>query len=189
MKREQSAKSSRNTVLAITFCGMMAALGAVLMLFGSVLAVLTYAAPLLASVCLIPVLREFGSVKALLCYAVSAVLAALLAPDKELAFFYVALGYYPIIRRLFLRIRLFPVRLLVKAVFFALIIGVLYLFLYFVLKLDAVVKDLGKNGALLNVLFFAGMTVCLLVYDAALSVCEAFYEKRLRPKLKFLGKS
>ena len=182
------SSGTRNTVLSITFCGMMAALGVVLMLIGSVLAVLTYAAPLIASVCLIPVLTEYGKGKALLCYIASAILAVLLSPDKELAFFYVFLGYYPILRPLLTRIGPKAARFIVKLVFFALVIGALYLFLYFVMRLDVVMKDLSDNGMLLNVLFFAGLTLCMLIYDAALGVCELLYLRRIRPKLKFLGR-
>ena len=179
--------NNRNTVLAVTFCGMMAALGVVLMLFGSVLAVLTYAAPLLASICLLPVIREFGSGRAWLCYIASAILSALLCPDKELAFFYVFLGYYPIIRPLFSRITSKALRVIVKLVFFGLVIGVLYAFLYFVMRLDAVMKDIGEAGLLMNAAFFGGLTVCMLVYDAGVAVCGLLYERRIRPKLKFLG--
>lgn len=160
----------------------------VLMLFGSVLAVLTYAAPLLASVCLIPVIREFGSVKAWLCWAVSAVLSVLLSPDKELAFYYAAVCYYPIIRRHFLKLKPTALRIMAKTLFFMVVEAVLYVFLYFVLKLEAVVKDLGSQGAVMLILFFSGMTVCHLIYDMGLAVCESFYENKLRPKLKFLGK-
>lgn len=179
--------SKRNTALTVTFCGMMAALGVVLMLFGSVLAVLTYAAPLLASLCLIPVLHEFGKGRAALCYIASAVLSALLCPDKELAFFYVALGYYPIIRPLFLRIPSKALRFLAKLAFFAVVTGALYAFLYFVLRLDAVMKDLGEAGTVMNVVFFAGLTLCLLIYDMGLAVIDLLYIRRIRPKLKFLG--
>lgn len=176
----------KNRAFAVTFCGMMAALGVVLMLAGSVLAVLTYAAPLLASICLIPVLAEFGSGRAWLCYIVSAVLCVLLCPDKELAFFYVFLGYYPIVRPYFMRISSRLARVPAKLVFFAVIVGLLYLFLCFVLRLDAVLKEMGEAGALMNALFFIGLTACLMIYDVALGTAEQFYMKRIRPKLRFL---
>ena len=165
---------------------MMAALGVVLMLLGGVLAVLTYAAPLIASICLIPVLTEFGSVRAWLCYVASAVLCVLLCPDKELAFFYVFLGYYPIIRPLFERIGSKPLRFAAKLLYFAAVVGLLYLFLCFVLRLDAVIKEMGEAGAVMNVLFFVGITLCLLIYDFALGTVRLLYERRIRPKLRFL---
>lgn len=179
-------KAGKNRALAVTFCGMMAALGVVLMLLGGVLAVLTYAAPLIASVCLIPVLSEFGRGRAWLCYLASAVLSVLLCPDKELAFFYVFIGYYPILRPLFMSICRAPLRALAKLGFFAVSEGLLYLFLCLVLRLEAVLADMGEMGAAMNAVFFVGLLLCLLVYDAALGVAERLYRDRLRPKLRFL---
>ena len=166
----------------------MAALGAVIMLVGGVLALLTYASPLFASACLIPVLMEFGASRAWLCYIASAVLICLLSPDKELAFFYVFLGYYPIIRPCFLRIPGRVLRAAVKLAYFAAVTALLYVFLYYVLKLEAVTQELGSAGVWMNVLFFAGMTFCLLIYDLVVGYAERFYTLKLRPKLRFLGK-
>lgn len=181
-------KSRANKALSVTFCGMMAALGAALMLLGGVLAVFTYAAPLLASVCLIPVLREFGKKSAWLCYTATAVICVLLCPDKELAFFYALFGYYPVIRGAFVRIRSKPLRLLLKLLYFAAAEAALYAFLCFVLRLDAVLSELQSTAAFLNVLFFLGLLAALLVYDAALGVAFTLYESRIRPKLRFLDK-
>lgn len=178
----------RNKALSVTFCGMMAALGAVLMLLGGVLAVFTYAAPLLASVCLIPVLREFGKKSAWLCWLATAVICVLLCPDKELAFFYTVFGYYPVLRGVLQRIRSKPLRIAVKLAYFAAAEAALYAFLCFVLRLDALLSELQTTAPYLNALFFLGLLAALLVYDAALGGVFRIYELRIRPKLRFLGK-
>ena len=49
---------------------MMAALATVIMLLGGVVPVFTYCSPLLASLCLIPVIDRFGKTPALACWAV-----------------------------------------------------------------------------------------------------------------------
>lgn len=180
--------AKRKTALAVTFCGLMAALGVGLMLLGAALAVAAYAAPMLASVCLIPVIYEFGRPRAWLCFIASAVLVILLSPDKELAFFYAAMGYYPMIRETFGRIRLKPLRVIVKLAFFAAVIALLYLFLCFILKLDAVLAELQKSGAWLNALFFILLTLAMLLYDRAVSFAERVYIEKLRPKLRFLDR-
>jgi len=177
------AGKNRKTAIAVTFCGLMTALGVVFMLVGAALAVAAYAAPMLASVCLIPVMIEFGKSRAWLCYIASAVLVALLSPDKELAFFYVAMGYYPIIRSLFSRISPAFLRVVVKVLYFAALIAVLYLFLCFVLKLDAVIAELQKSGPMLNILFFVLLTAAMLLYDLAVASAERIYLNKLRPKL------
>ena len=176
----------KNTALALTFCGIMAALGVVIMLAGGLLAVATYCAPLLASVCLIPMLCEFGRGRAFLGYVVTAVLSALLSADKESAFFYVFIGYYPIIRGFFFRLRPRLLRILLKLLFFAAATAASYVFLCFVLRLDAVLEELGSASLIVNAALFGALVLALLVFDAVLGRAELIYANRLRPRLRFL---
>lgn len=177
----------RNTALALTFCGVLAALGAAIMIGGGMLAVATYCAPLMASLCIIPMLTEFGRGRALMGYAVTAVLAILLSPDKESAFFYLFLGWYPIVRALFFRIEARTIRVTAKLLCFAAMTAALYLFLCFVLRLDAVTEELSSAGALMNAAFFAALVISMLVFDVVLDRAERIYILRLRPKLRFLS--
>ena len=83
----------------IALCGMLGALSVVLLLIGSALQIGTYAAPMLAAFLLIPVLEDYGPRYALTLYATVSILAVLLVPETELAFFYVlVMGYYPVLR-------------------------------------------------------------------------------------------
>lgn len=83
----------------IALCGVLSALSVVVLLVGNVLQIGTYAAPMLASFLLIPVLEDYGKKYALLLYAVVSLLSLFLVPDKELVLFYVlVLGYYPVLR-------------------------------------------------------------------------------------------
>lgn len=184
--RERPKKGRRNTALSVTFCGLMAALGAGIMIAGGFLGVLTYAAPLIASACLIPVMHEFGKSRAWLAYIATAILSALISADKEEAFFYIFVGFYPIIRSFIQRIRPKLPRLLVKLGFFSVAVGAMYSLLCFVFRSEQVLSDLSELGALLTALFFAGLIAVLLVFDLLLKFAEAIYVKRLRPKLKFL---
>lgn len=82
----------------IALCGVLSALSVVVLLVGNVLQIGTYAAPMLASFLLIPVLEDYGKKYALLLYAVVSLLSLFLVPDKELVLFYVlVLGYYPVL--------------------------------------------------------------------------------------------
>ena len=51
----------------IALCGVLSALSVVVLLVGNVLQIGTYAAPMLASFLLIPVLEDYGKKYALLC--------------------------------------------------------------------------------------------------------------------------
>lgn len=177
----------KNTALALTFCGLMAALGAAVMIAGGMLAVATYCAPLVASAFIIPMLVEFGRGRALMGYAVTALLAILLSPDKESAFFYLFFGYYPIIRGFFMRIGPKWLRAAAKLACFAAMTAALYAFLCFVLRLDAVTEEFSSAGTLVNAAFFAALILSMLVFDVVLGRAEQIYVCRIRPKLRFLG--
>jgi hypothetical protein len=170
----------------LAFCGLMAALGAAVMLLGGVLGVATYCAPLIASAFLIPALTEYGRGYAWLAWLVMAVISVLLSADKESAFFYVFLGYYPIIRALFLRIEKKPLRIAAKLLYFALAAALLYLFLCLVLKLDAVLEDLGSVSAAVNAVCFAVLVALMLGWDYSLGLAENLYLRRIRPHLRSL---
>ena len=179
-------KSSRTTALTVTFCGMMVALGAAFMIVGGFFGVLTYAAPLIASVCLIPVKREFGAGRAWLAWLATAILSVLVSADKEEAFFYVFFGFYPIVRTVFMRIKPRLPRILAKLAFFAAAIGAMYALLCFAVKAEQVIADLSELGTALKILFFAGLVLIMLIYDFIVKYAELTYVKRIRPKLKFL---
>ena len=78
---------NRGRAYTVAFCSLMAALGAVMMLTGGLVPVMTYCSPLLAGVLLIPVLREHGRKWAWLVWIVTAALSMILSADKEAAFF------------------------------------------------------------------------------------------------------
>ena len=184
----EGRRSKKNSALAITFGGMMAALGAGIMLAGGALGIATYAAPLIASACLIPVLREFGKGRAFLAWLAAAVISLFLSPDKESAFFYLFLGYYPIVKQYFERPRSKLLRFALKLVFFAGMTALTYLFLFYVLKLGAIVEEFGEYGMAYELVMFAALVFVMLIYDRALGAADMLYLKRIRPKLKFLDR-
>lgn len=97
MRREESEKKSK----MISFCAILTALGTVIMLTGGLIPVFTYCSPVLASVLLIAVLEEYGTQEAWMVWAVTSALSLLIGIDKEAAFFYLFLGWYPIVRSAF----------------------------------------------------------------------------------------
>lgn len=177
--------SRKNTALKVTFCGITAALGAAVMLAGGLFGVMTYAAPLIAAMFLIPARREFGAGAALLAYAATAVVTALISPDKELAFFYVFIGYYPVLKVLIDRIPTRLVRIVIKLVSFAFALSLMYLFLIFVFRLQTVLDEISETGLSIWLALDAALVIVLLVWDLMLRFTELFYEKKLRGKLKF----
>ncbi len=168
----------------LAFCSLMAALGTGLMMTGGLIPVLTYCSPLLAGVLLIPVLREYGAKWAVLVWAVTAFLCLMLCTDKEAAFFYLFLGYYPILKRALDRIRPRGLSLVCKLLFFALSIGAMYALIAFVFRLDVGLEELESLGRWAAAVFYVMLTVTMLIYDRALGSLAVLYEYRLRPRVR-----
>lgn len=183
----ENRKDIRSKALTVTFCGVMVALGAAIMLLGGLFGVLTYAAPLVASICLIPVISEFGSGRAWLAYLATAILSALVSADKEEAFFYVFIGFYPMIRPFIMRLKPRILRAALKLIVFSAAVAGTYAVLCFVFRLmsfeELVSSDLGTG---LAAAFFAALIAVLFIFDLVLGLSERIYLQKLRPKLKFL---
>ena len=168
----------------LAFCSLMAALGTGLMMTGGLIPVLTYCSPLLAGVLLIPVLREYGRRWALLVWAVTALLCLMLCTDKEAAFFYLFLGYYPVLKTLLERVKPRGLALFCKLLFFAVSIGGMYALIALVFQLDVGLEELEELGRWAGIVFYVLLTGAMLIYDSALRSLAILYEYRLRPRIK-----
>ena len=82
----------------IALGGMLTAVAVVIMSLGSIIPVNTYVCPVLCIVLTRPVLERCGKRIGWCYYMTTAALSLMLAPDREAAFVYVFLGYYPMIR-------------------------------------------------------------------------------------------
>lgn len=176
-------RTNKGQAYTVAFCSLMAALGAVLMLTGGLVPVMTYCSPLLAGVLLIPVMREHGNKWAWLVWLVTAALSMILSADKEAAFFYLFLGCYPILKRSFDKLKPKLLSLLLKLVYFAATVAVMYSLIYFVFRLDIGLEELQELGRIAGIAFYVMLVVCMLIYDVALRNLAILYEYRLRPKL------
>lgn len=78
--------------------GILTALAVVIMCLGGLIPVATYVCPVLCMVLLQIVLRTRGSRIGWAWYGAVAILGLLMAPDKEAAAVFAALGYYPILK-------------------------------------------------------------------------------------------
>ena len=160
----------------IALCGVLSALSVVVLLVGNVLQIGTYAAPMLASFLLIPVLEDYGKKYALLLYAVVSLLSLFLVPDKELVLFYVlVLGYYPVLRVRLNNIRRGVLRWMAKFGCFNAAVVVMYALLIVVLAPPELVQEFAAEGT--------PMLLALL----ALLARMATFPRRIRPGLAFPG--
>ena len=168
----------------IALCGVLSALSVVVLLVGNVLQIGTYAAPMLASFLLIPVLEDYGKKYALLLYAVVSLLSLFLVPDKELVLFYVlVLGYYPVLRVKLNTIKSRWVRWIIKFAVFNAATVLVYLLLFALLG-PAVLDELLADGTAMLAALLAAGNLSFWLCDRALAALTRYYHLVAKPRLK-----
>ena len=90
--------SKRTPAANIALGGVLAAVAVIVMSMGTMIPVATYVCPMLCTLVLQLVLRTCGRRMAWAWYGAVAILSLLMAPDKEAAAIFLALGYYPIVK-------------------------------------------------------------------------------------------
>ena len=168
----------------IALCGVLGALSVVCLLVGAALQIGTYAAPMLASFLLIPVLEEYGARYALLLYATTAVLGLLLVPETELALFYaLVVGYYPVLRHALRRVKPVVLRWAVKLAVFNAATALVY-FLLFALVGPAILQEMLADGPGMAALLLAMGNLSFFLCDRALGAVTICYRRVLRRRVR-----
>ena len=172
---DQFRQQSRRLAL----CGLLAALSVVLLSLGSIIPLATFACPMLAMVCLLPVVGTYGPGTSLLVYAAVSVLSLLLCADKELACFYLFLGWYPALRP---QLAGLPRALgaAVKCGLFTAAMAVMYLLLLSLFQMEAVAAEFAEYSIPMIAGLLALGNITFLLFDRALSILAAVLQQRRR---------
>lgn len=187
MAMKKGRITARTQTMRVAFCGMMCALSVVLMLMGGLIPVMLYIAPLAAGLLLLPVLVEYGRTAAWLTWLATALCVLMLGVDKEAAFFYLFVGYYPILKwDIDRKITRKGLRIAVKLLLFTLSAGLMYLLLSLIFPAQSLMTEFGQGWLWMSLLLLVLMDFSLLMYDRALVPMVVLYDRRLRQKLKFL---
>lgn len=164
------------------FCGMVAALGVVLLLLQGLVPVASIAGPALAGCLLVPVVAEAGLPWAFGTYGVTAVLALLVAPDREAALiFLLFFGYYPALYAVLGRIRKKPLRYAAKLLVFNLAAVAEALLALFWLGVP--LESLAIFGDFTPATLLLLANVVFVLYDFALEGLIAMYFQRLHRRV------
>ena len=141
--------------------GVLAALAVVLMSMGTLIPVATYVCPMLCALILELVRRTCGNTVSWAWYGAVAVLSMLMAPDKEAAAVFCAIGYYPILKPGLDRSK---GKWLWKALLFNGTILVMYWLLMHLFGMDQITAEVAEMGKILTVvmLFLGNITFFLL---------------------------
>ena len=169
----------------ITFCAIMSALAAVVMLV-AYFPYFTYAVPAMAGLFVMVVVIEINCKWALLTYISSAFLAFLFAETESKMIYIFFFGFYPIIKCLIEKIRKPVFEWALKLLTFNACVVSLYYIFAEVLMLSF--EDLGKFADYGAVVLLVLGNVVFIVYDFAVSRLSYTYFDRLHSKIQKLLK-
>ena len=158
----QGNSASRTVALG----GVLAALALCVMWLGGLLGIATYVSPMLCAILLQIVKNICGNRLGWAWYGAVAVLSLLLAPDKEAAAVFAALGYYPMVKPRLER-RKWP--WLWKGLLFNAVILALYWLLIHLLGMDALAEEFADAGRVMTVVMLLLGNVTFLLLDRVLS--------------------
>ena len=162
--------------------GVMAALSVVILSLGGFIPLATFVCPMLAMICLIPLVCRYGQGTALTVYAGVGLLSLLLCADKEMAFFYAFLGWYPAVRPKVERLFRKPLRAVFKCALFSAAMAAMYSLLIFLFRLEAVVEEFSEYSSLYVVGLLALGNVTFLLFDRVLGQLMGLYRARFMRK-------
>ena len=174
---------------AMAYCGIVAALCVALMLLGAVIPIAMFIAPAVAGFLIATVCVECGMQMALTAYAAVSLLALLFVPDKEVALiFTVLLGYYPLAKPKFERIRPALLRCVCKLLLCNGAVLAMYGLIYLLVPMDSISQELRATATAAALATLAMGNVAFLLYDRALHNMLMMYRLVWQPKLhKTLG--
>lgn len=172
---------SRNRSKKIALGGICAALALVVMLVGGFLPLSTFSAPILASLLLVPLTVELDGRTTLICYGAVSLLSLLLIPDREVVLLFLLLtGYYPVLQPRFLKIRLKPIRFLLKLLLFNISIIITYAILLFLLMSPGLRQEFAEHATWFWILTLVVANVLFILYDLLIDKVRVIYIHSIR---------
>ena len=151
----------------MAYSGILAALAVVIMCMGTLIPVATFVCPMLCILLAKTVLQHSGSRIALAWYVAVSMLSLLLAPDKEAAAVFAALGYYPVVKQ---KLDSVPLRWLWKGLLFNAVILALYWLLTHLFGMEHLIREFEQMGVFVTVATLALGNICFFLVDRLLSM-------------------
>ena len=182
-------KQQRKKSWAIAYCGMAAALCVALMLLGAIIPVAMFIAPALAGFLIATVCVECGRSMAVTAYTAVSLLGVLFVPDKEVALIFLfLLGYYPLVKPKFDRIRPRALQVAAKLVLCNAAVLLMYGLILLLIPAGAISQELRTTAIAASLVTLAMGNVAFLLYDRALHNMLQMYVFVWQPRLhRMLG--
>lgn len=167
---------SKTPASAVALGGMFAALAVVIMSLGTVIPVATYLCPVICMLILRLVIRIMGTRKGWAWYGAVSILSLLLAPDKEAAAVFLAIGFYPILKPGLDQKKL---SWLWKGLLFNSLILILYWVLLKLIGMDRLVSEFSDMGIVMTVMLLVMGNITFFMLDRLLG---------MKPKIRKQGR-
>ena len=146
----------------IALGGLFAALAMVVMCLGGLIPVATYVSPMICALLCHFIFLFTGAANSWAWYGAVSVLSLFFSPDKEAAFVFLFLGYYPIIRRYFKKN---VIGILLKFVFFNVSVFALYMVTIFVFGMYEIQKEFAQLGRVMLIVMLVLGNLCFYMLD------------------------
>lgn len=177
-------KQRKRKSWALAYCGMTAALSVALMLLGAIFPIAMFIAPALAGFLVATVEVECGRRLAVTAYGAVSLLGLLFVPDKEVALVFAALlGYYPLVKPRFDRIRLRVLRTGAKLLLCNGALLAMYSLVLVLFPAGGLAQELKTTALALAAATLALGNVAFLLYDRALVNLLRIYLLVWQPRL------
>ena len=157
--------SKRTPAANIALGGVLAALAVVIMSLGTLIPVATYTCPMICALILQLVRRTCGNRIAWAWYGAVTILSLLLAPDKEAAILFLALGDYPIVKPKLDRLK---GKWVWKLLYFNAVILITYWLLMHLLGFDQITSEFSEMGLVMTALLLILGNVTFFLLDKLL---------------------
>ncbi len=168
----------------MALCGVFGALSIVIMLFGYLIPLATYACPALAAFFLLPVAYEYKEKTAFTLYLAVSFLSLILIPEKEFVMMYVfVFGLYSAFKFKADKIKPKLLQIVLKALYSLVTTFLCYYVLLVIFPNPVLSGEMGDMTIGLAVAFFVLFMITFLMYDFAAGKMFIVYYYKLRPKL------
>ena len=164
----------RNTANPIATGGILAALAVVIMAMGGMIPATTFICPMLCMLLLQLIQKFFQNRVGWAWYGAVAILSLIMSPDKEAAAVFLAIGYYPLLKPTMDGMRL---KWLWKALFFNVVILMLYWLLMHIFGMAELLQEFEEMGTIMTL-------VTLLMGNATFFLLDMLLGKDLLKRFK-----
>ena len=155
----------RGEARRIAFGGMMAALAMTIMCVGGLIPIATFTCPVISMLILAYVTKICGKRIGWAWYGAVSILGLMLAPDKEAAAVFAFIGFYPIVKSAFDRMKFGVV---LKLILFNTLILIMYGLLIYIMGMDQLAEEFREMGQIMTVITLILGNAVFFLLDKAL---------------------